>query len=84
VGIVVGGTAGSLLTLYFAHAGIDLSSFAQGAASIGITTTTVYSELTFANVVLSNLAVLLLVVLVAFYPAAHAARLRPVDAIRHV
>ncbi len=84
VGIAVGGTLGSLLTIYFAENGIDLSSFAAGAASIGITTTMVYSRLTVANVVLSNLAVFLLVVLVALYPAVHAARLRPVDAIRHV
>ena len=84
VGIAVGGTLGSLLTLYFAENGIDLSSFAAGAASIGITTTMVYSRLTVANVVLSNLAVFVLVVLVALYPAVHAARLRPVDAIRHV
>jgi len=84
VGSAVGGTLGSLATLYFADAGIDLSSFAEGAASIGITTTVVYSELTAANVILSNLAVFVLVVLVALYPAVHAARLRPVDAIRHV
>ena len=84
VGIAVGGTLGSLLTLYFAENGIDLSSFSAGAASIGITTTMVFSRLTAANVVLSNLAVFVLVVLVALYPAVHAARLRPVDAIRHV
>ena len=84
VGIAVGGTLGSLLTLYFAENGIDLSSFSAGAASIGITTTMVYSRLTAANVVLSNLAVFVLVVLVALSPAVHAARLRPVDAIRHV
>ena len=84
VGIVVGGTLGSLSTLYFAETGINLSSFAQGAASLGITTTTVYSKLTLANVGLSNLAVFLLVVLVSLYPAVHAARLQPVEAIRHV
>ena len=84
VGIAVGGTLGSLATLYFSKAGINLASFAEGAASIGITTTTVYSKLTIANVVLSNLAVFVLVVLVSVQPAVHAARLRPVEAIRHV
>lgn len=84
VGIGVGGAFGSLATFYFAEAGINLSSFAEGAASIGITTTTVYSKLTVGNVVLSNLAVFVLVVLVSLYPAVHAARLRPVEAIRHV
>ncbi len=84
VGIGVGGTLGSLSTLYFAEAGINLLPFAEGAASIGITTTTLYSKLTVANVVLLILAVFLLVVLVSLYPAVHAARLRPVEAIRHV
>lgn len=84
VGIAVGGTLGTLATLYFAETGINLASFAQGAASLGITTTTVYSKLTIANVVLSNLAVFVLVVLVSLHPAVHAARLQPVEAIRHV
>jgi len=84
VGSAVGGTLGSLVTLYFASHGIDLSSFAEGAASLGITTTVVRSQLTAANVVVSNVAVFVLVVLVSLYPAYHAARLRPVDAIRHV
>jgi putative ABC transport system permease protein len=84
VGIAIGGTIGSLATLYFARAGINLASFAEGAASIGITTTTVYSKLTVANVALSNLAVFVLVLLVSLHPAIHAARLRPVEAIRHV
>lgn len=84
VGMAVGGTLGSLATLYFAEAGINLASFAEGAASIGITTTTIYSKLTVANVVLSNLAVFALVVLVSIHPAVHAARLPPVEAIRHV
>jgi ABC-type lipoprotein release transport system permease subunit len=34
--------------------------------------------------VLSNLSVLAVVVLVGLYPAMHASRLRPVEAIRHV
>ncbi len=84
VGIAVGGTLGSLATLYFAEAGINLASFAEGAASIGITTTTIYSKLTGANVLLSTAAVFVLVLLVSLHPAVHAARLRPVEAIRHV
>jgi ABC-type antimicrobial peptide transport system permease subunit len=44
----------------------------------------VYTRLTAANVVISNLAVLAVVVLVGLYPALHASRLRPVEAIRHV
>lgn len=84
VGVTLGTLLGSALTLYFAHHGMNLSSFSAGAAALGITSSRVYSELTAANLLYSNLAVLVVVVLVALYPAVHAAGLRPVEAIRHV
>ena len=84
VGAVIGSAIGISSSLYFATAGMNLSSWAEGAAALGMTSTVVYTRLTAANVVISNLAVLVVVVLVGLYPALHASRLRPVEAIRHV
>jgi putative ABC transport system permease protein len=84
VGAVIGSAIGISASLYFATAGMNLSSWAEGAAALGMTSTVVYTRLTAANVVISNLAVLAVVVLVGLYPAMHASRLRPVEAIRHV
>jgi putative ABC transport system permease protein len=84
VGLAAGTLLGAAATLYFARAGINLSSFSAGAAALGITSSRVFSELTAANLIYSNLAVLAVVLLVSLYPAFHAAALRPVEAIRHV
>jgi putative ABC transport system permease protein len=83
-GILAGALLGSGLSIYFAGAGINLSRYAQGASALGITTSIVYPVLTARNLVLSDLAVFAVVLLVSLYPARRAARLRPVEAIRHV
>jgi putative ABC transport system permease protein len=84
VGALIGSAIGISASVYFAAEGMNLAAWAEGAAALGMTSTVVYTKLTAANVVLSNLAVVAVVVLVGLYPAMHASRLRPVEAIRHV
>ncbi len=83
-GAVIGAALGGAATLVFASTGIDLSRYAAGASALGITTTVIYPELTFSNVAISDLSVVLIVLAVALYPAIKAARLQPVAAIRHI
>ncbi len=84
VGVVLGAVLGSAATILFAYTGIDLSRYAAGASALGITTTVIRPQLTARNLVVSDLSVVVVVLLVALYPAMKAARLRPVEAIRHI
>jgi ABC-type lipoprotein release transport system permease subunit len=84
VGASIGAVLGSGATVLFAYNGIDLSHYAAGASALGITTTVIHPELTVRNLIVSNLSVVFVVLFVALYPAIRAARLRPVEAIRHI
>ncbi|HTT64812.1 MAG TPA: ABC transporter permease [Bryobacteraceae bacterium] len=84
LGVALGATLGSAATILIAYTGLDLSHYAAGASALGITTTVIRPELTSQNVIVSCLSVMLVVLLVALYPAIKAARLRPVEAIRHI
>jgi ABC-type lipoprotein release transport system permease subunit len=84
LGAALGALLGSASTIGFAYTGINLSSYAAGASALGITTTVIHPELTSRNLIFSDLSVVVVVLLVAFYPAIKAAGLKPVEAIRHI
>src|SRR3972149_980065 len=74
---------GIALVIYSGRHGIDLSGFFQGYPAIPGLTGVVYPQVFLATVVPPGIVLLIASVLVSLYPAAKAARLDPVKAIRH-
>jgi len=81
---IIGYTAGIALVLYFGRRGIDLSGFFRGYSAIPGLTGIVYPKLFPETIVLPGIGLLVAGVLVSLYPAARAAALEPVAAMRHV
>lgn len=80
---LVGYGAGALLVIYFGQHGIDLSGFFRGYSAIPGLTGIVYPKLFVGHISIPAVALFAGSVLVSLYPAAKAARLDPVRAIRH-
>jgi len=75
---------GIALVEYSGRQGIDLSGFFQGYSAIPGLTGIVYPQVFVETIAVPGVALLIAGVLVSLYPAAKAARLDPVSAIRHV
>jgi putative ABC transport system permease protein len=84
IGLVVGYIAGAMIVSYFASAGIDMSRYAAGISAIPGLTGLIYPQLATQSVVLPAVTLFLLSLVATLYPAWKAARLEPVEAIRHV
>lgn len=83
IGSAVGLTAGGLLTLYFQKQGINLSVFSNALNSFYIDAL-VFPILNFKHLATSIVLVLGTSMIVAIYPAWHAANLKPIEAIRSI
>ncbi|MBI2752623.1 MAG: ABC transporter permease, partial [Betaproteobacteria bacterium] len=80
----IGYSVGFMLVEYFGRQGIDLSGFFRGYSTIPGLTGIVHPKFVASRIAVPGLLLFAASVLVSLYPAARAARLDPVRAIRHV
>ena len=82
LGVVIGNVVGLGATLYFGHAGIDLSAFQAGLSMMQGASDILRPIARVNRSVAMSALVFAIACLVALYPAVKASRLNPVDAIR--
>ena len=81
VGVIAGVLLGCLVTSYFMHHGINLSGSSEILRQFGIPGK-LYPRLTLISITAGPLAVFVITLLAALYPALKIKRLQPVEAIR--
>ena len=79
----IGYGTGVLLVSYLGHAGLDLSAFFRDYDAIPGLTGIIYPRLVWASILAPGIILLIGSLLASVYPAAQAARLDPVKALRH-
>jgi putative ABC transport system permease protein len=82
-GLVLGNLFTYLLVLYASRKGFDLSIFSKSLETFGIGHL-IYPQLTISMVLIGAVTVLGMGIFASLYPGYKAARLRPVDALRHI
>jgi ABC-type antimicrobial peptide transport system permease subunit len=82
-GLVLGNLFTYLLVLYASRKGFDLSIFSKSLEAFGIGHL-IYPQLTISMVLIGAVTVLGMGFFASLYPGYKAARLRPVEALRHI
>jgi ABC-type lipoprotein release transport system permease subunit len=81
-GIVVGLALGTLGVLYLATVGYNIGSSADMASSAYVMSSTIYARISPSSMAVLSVAALVITLLASLYPALHASRLEPIDALR--
>ena len=81
-GIVVGLALGTLGVLYLATVGYNIGSSADMASSAYVMSSTIYARFSPSGMAALSVAALVITLLASLYPALHASRLEPIDALR--
>ena len=84
IGIVFGILIGVSLVVFYSGSGMDLSDFSGATGTIPGLTDVIYPTLIFDHLWLPTTFLFITGIVAAFFPAARAAKLEPVIAIRHV
>ncbi|MBN1495472.1 MAG: ABC transporter permease [Spirochaetes bacterium] len=82
IGVLLGSSLGSALSLYFTFNPLDYSSLADQMSVWGISMTKFPARLELSNILSTSGMMLIVSVLFTISPARHASRLRPIEAIR--
>lgn len=81
-GIVVGLALGALGVLYLSTVGYNIGSSADMAGSAYVMSSTIYARFSPSSMAALSVAALVITLLASLYPALHASRLEPIDALR--
>ena len=81
VGAAVGLSISALIIGYFGKTGLDLSVFGQGMTAFGLDTV-IYTETSFDFYFTVAILVFITAVIASIFPARHALKLEPAEAVR--
>jgi ABC-type lipoprotein release transport system permease subunit len=81
-GIIVGLALGTVGVLYLATVGYNAGASAEMASSAYVMSSTTYARFSPSSMAALSVAALVITLLASLYPALHASRLEPIDALR--